>query len=93
MSVRVSFLAYTEDQYNSGSEPLKKGDTLTSFRGEDFTYEGCYHSRKVTVRNKEGALRDYYANVFNLGIWDKAWQGWSFYPEWNPVDSTAKSDI
>jgi hypothetical protein len=86
----MTFIAYTEDQFNSGSKGLEKGDTVTSFRGEDFTYVGCTHPRKVTVRKEEGSLRDFYASVFNLGIRDEETQEWTFYPEWNPTDNPRK---
>lgn len=73
--------------------PIETGTLLISFRGEEFTYYGCYHPRKVTVYDKSGQLRDYYANVFGLGIMDAEDATWTFYPEWNPIDSSAKAPL
>lgn len=78
----MKYSAYGE----SSPEPLKKGDLLISFRGDEYTYVGTYHPRKVTVATKDGFTRDFYANVFEAGIFCDTTGYWTFTPDWPKTD-------
>ena len=61
---RSRFTVYHKD----GSE-VKVGDKLSTFNGDEYTYYGCYHPRKVCVRNdKFECGREFYPNVLGLTI-------------------------
>lgn len=62
---------------------LVKGDQLTNFRGESgYTYLGTTHPRKVTVCTPGDSIREFYASVFDCGIWCDTYAEWTFEPEW-----------
>lgn len=75
---------------------LKKGDPLKSaFRpSEDpWTFQSVTHPRKLFVTSKDDpngpdswpnmASREFYASVFNAGIWDIDAEEWTFRPSWH----------
>lgn len=72
---------------------VQRGDILISFQNEIWTYKGTHHPRKVYVERKEDEdgpnywpnlqSMEFYASVFNLGIWDNDLYEWSFPPEWD----------
>lgn len=53
---------------------IKPGDTLRSFRGEEYIYKSCYHkgppSNGHVVVTKPGSTHDevYYPSVFNCKV-------------------------
>lgn len=71
---------------------VHKGDVLHNGRGENWTFESVTHPRKVFVSFKNDPngndfypnreSREYYATVFDLGIWDNFAEDWSFRPNW-----------
>lgn len=63
-------------------EMLHKGDIITSFRNNLYTFHSVTHPRKVTVTDDNGHYRDFYANVFELGIMDDVTGTWTFVPSW-----------
>lgn len=77
---------------DANGKTLQKNDKLRDFRGDDWTYQSTTHPRKVFVTAKDDpngpdswpnmASREFYASVFNLGIWDTNAQEWSFEPDW-----------
>lgn len=77
--------------YENGQE-VQKGDVLYS-KGEPWIYDGCTHPRKIYVYWDEDpkgepfypnrSSREYYANVFDLGIWGETNKEWTFEPR-NP---------
>lgn len=89
------------DAYRLGTDGrahvLCKGDivvlTHPSGPNEDWTYQGTFHPRKVTVTSKEDPNGDdfwpnlltmtYYASVLDLGIWDNYAGVWTFEPDWD----------
>jgi hypothetical protein len=76
----------------------KKGDILRDSRGSDWTFQSVTHPRKVYVTAKDDpngpdsypnmASREFYASVFDLGIWDIDAQEWTFEPSWDATDLT-----
>lgn len=90
----------TYTAYALGSDGCEKileiGTIITSFRNEDWTYQGTFHPRKVYVNAKEDPNGDdfwpnmeqqeFYASVFNLGIKDDATGEWTFEPSWDLPD-------
>lgn len=50
----------------NGSQVIK-GDTLTDFRNEEWTFQSCTHPRKVYVTFGD-AHREFYASVLNVEI-------------------------
>ncbi len=84
--------------------PVKSGTKLTDFRNEVWTYVSTTHPRKVNVSRKEDPAgsefwpnkenREFYASVFELGIWDNAQEKWTFTPSWDhPDDPTIFDDL
>ena len=74
---------------------LKKGDSITSvFRPSEgpWTFQSVTHPRKLFVTQKDDpngpdswpnmASREFYASVFDAGIWDIDAEEWTFRPEW-----------
>lgn len=49
-----------------------KGQTVISFRGDEYIFQGCYHPRKITVKAKgfenEIYSMEFYPTVFNFTI-------------------------
>lgn len=86
----MEYTAFGEKLYPGDTGRILRDDVLTSFRGEQFTYVGTYHPRKVTVRTFGGNLRDFYANVFGLGIFCDTTNEWTFTP---PAPKTDTSDV
>lgn len=84
---------------NVSGDILQKGYILPG-SDENWTFQSVTHPRKVHVTAKDDpngpdswpnmASREYYANVFNLGIWDVDSKAWSFRPDW---DESAIQDI
>lgn len=54
--------------YDENENEVKKGQELTDFRGDKAIFKGCYHPRKVCVKEKDLDCMEYYASVFNLTI-------------------------
>lgn len=75
---------------------VKRGDILLDSHGVEWTYQSTTHPRKVFVTTKDDqngpnswpnmANREFYASVFNLGIWDTERDEWSFSPDWDGTD-------
>lgn len=75
---------------------VEKGDKVDSFRQEEWTFQSVTHPRKVHVTDKNDpngpdshpnmASREFYANVFNLGIWDLQYKEWTSVPSWPERD-------
>lgn len=76
---------------------LTKGDSVTSFNhNEDWTFQSVTHPRKVFVTAKDDpdgpdsypnmASREFYASVFDMGIWDTTRKIWTFTPDWTDRD-------
>lgn len=85
---------------NGNPRPLDKGDEVIDFRGDRMYFVKSYGPRKVTVTSNRDDLdnyhyhREYYANVFNTGIWDDTMQMWTFEPSWthNPKNPYSVDD-
>ena len=72
---------------NRNKDILGRGAQLTDFRGNTgYTYQGTYHPRKVTVRTQDGAQREFYASVFDLGIFCPELNDYTFAPNWHESD-------
>lgn len=66
--------------YRRDGTKVQSGDTVVSFRGQDWIFSGAYHPRKVSVywmTDPNGpkdypnrTSREYYASVFDLQIVD-----------------------
>lgn len=77
---------------------LAKGNKVRDFRDLEWTFQSVTHPRKVYVTRKDDPngpetypnlhSREFYASVFNLGIWDTETQSWTFEPEWHPSITT-----
>lgn len=75
---------------------VETGDKVGSFRQEEWTFQSVTHPRKVFVTDKDDpngpdsypnmASREFYASVFNLGIWDIQYKEWTFVPFWYKGD-------
>lgn len=71
---------------------VQKDDILHSFRAEGWTFQSVTQTRKLWVTAKDDpngpdswpnmASREYYPEVFNLGIWDIQFKEWTFKPNW-----------
>lgn len=78
--------------YENGTE-VKEGDVLVNDRNPDipWIYVSTTHPRKIYVmwkNDQEGddfypnvEKQEYYANVFDLGIWDDNRKEWTFEPK------------
>jgi len=80
--------------YQEYGPEVVKGNKLTSFRQEVWTFESCTHPRKVNVSQPvvdEPYIydnhREFYANVFDVGIWDTKSNEWTFAPPTHQDDS------
>lgn len=85
--------------YRADGTILQKGDKLPS-KDVLWDFVSCTHPRKIYVEafndpngphswpNRESC--EYYANVFNLGIYDMNDAEWTFRPSWNTSDIDAK---
>lgn len=82
---------------------LHKGYQITSSRDEPWIYDNCVHPRKISVHWDEDpngepfwpnrSSREFYASVFNAGIWDVEREEWTFPPSGplatkNPITAT-----
>lgn len=67
---------------------VQNGQTIISFRNEEWTYISTDHPRKVLVQAENGFKSEFFASVFHLGIWDTKAQMWTFTPDWPPADLT-----
>ena len=73
---------------------LKKGQFLRIVGQIDdiWTFKSVTHPRKVNVYQDENpngepswpnrSSREFYASVFDLGIWDTSAKEWTFTPSW-----------
>lgn len=78
--------------YHQDGTEVHEGDQITSFRGEPWTFGGCWHPRKIFVwwkKDPEGddsypnkRTMEYFASVFNLGIRDEESGIWTSEPGW-----------
>lgn len=72
---------------------LQKGDKVRDFRGKEWTFQGVTHPRKLYVTKKYDRngddfwpnmeSREFFASVFDAGIWDNYYAEWSFEPNWS----------
>lgn len=87
---------------NVSGEILKKGYILAG-RDENWTFQSVTHPRKVHVTAKDDpngpdswpnmASREFYPNVFELGIWDVDSKAWSFQPSWDEKRTQEVADM
>lgn len=99
----MSYSAYVQDS-NGMVRKLQKGDSVTTFRSEDWTFQSVAHPRKIFVTQLEDpngpkawpnmASREFFASVLNAGIWDNEMEIWTFSPDWDhPSDPTIFDDF
>jgi hypothetical protein len=71
---------------------LTKGEEIRTFRDDQWIFQSVTHPRKIYViwdEDPDGepfwpnrSSMEFYANVFDLGIWDEERQEWTFKPGW-----------